>query len=367
MSNRRERGSGCLTVALLVAGTILPALVACGRSGAAHQDGAAATAAPLAFPTGPWQDPATGLTWENPADPKPRDLAQSEAYCDALAAGGFHDWRLPTITELRSLIRGCPSTMTGGMCPVDDGYAGPRTDFCSPDRQPEAPGRDGCYCAPELAGSIDDYWSSSLVQGDEGLRWVVSFRWTAVNILTRRSLAYVRCVRGEKMSPPVPCTAEQHREAGKCVTDPPWTDPATGLTWESLPHGQEADWAGAVAYCDGLVLHGHDDWRLPTYEELRTLIRNCPRTRSGSTCGATGGATDQMRDDCQCAINGGPRRDGCFLPTELQGLCRSTWSATPSVEVADDAWALNFYYAAPMRSAKMHSFTVRCVYGISRP
>jgi hypothetical protein len=32
------------------------------------------------------------------------------------------------------------------------------------------------------------------------------------------------------------------------------------------------DWAGALAFCEGLVLAGHDDWRLPNAKELQSIV-----------------------------------------------------------------------------------------------
>lgn len=43
------------------------------------------------------------------------------------------------------------------------------------------------------------------------------------------------------------------------------------LRWLRRDNGSEVDWHQAKAYCDGLSLEGHDDWRLPTIQELRTV------------------------------------------------------------------------------------------------
>jgi hypothetical protein len=51
-----------------------------------------------------WKDSATGLTWtvkDNGAAVSPNE---GNNYCSRLRAGGFSDWRLPTIDELEALF-----------------------------------------------------------------------------------------------------------------------------------------------------------------------------------------------------------------------------------------------------------------------
>jgi hypothetical protein len=48
-------------------------------------------------------------------------------------------------------------------------------------------------------------------------------------------------------------------------------DATTSRVWAQKDNGADIDFAGAKSYCDGLTLGGHDDWRLPTIEELAAL------------------------------------------------------------------------------------------------
>jgi TPR repeat protein len=49
-----------------------------------------------------------------------------------------------------------------------------------------------------------------------------------------------------------------------------WTDPSTGLMWTS--EGRSGlNWHQAADYCQGLLLAGLKDWRLPTIEELAEI------------------------------------------------------------------------------------------------
>jgi hypothetical protein len=46
----------------------------------------------------------------------------------------------------------------------------------------------------------------------------------------------------------------------------------TGLMWQQAVDSQSYNWSDAGKYCDGLVLGGHDNWRLPTEEELQSIV-----------------------------------------------------------------------------------------------
>jgi len=67
----------------------------------------------------PWYDSSSGLTWQNPPTKTRMNWQAAVDYCSSLtfAEGG---WRLPTIGELRTLIRGCVDTETSGNCGVND-------------------------------------------------------------------------------------------------------------------------------------------------------------------------------------------------------------------------------------------------------
>jgi len=95
-------------------------------------------------------------------------------YCEnlSLAGGG---WHLPTISELRSLIRGCDATETGGSCGVTDSCLDYdcRDDSCLSCDDGDGP-NNGCYGPSDLSLGCDSYWSSSPA-GDDGSAWNVSF------------------------------------------------------------------------------------------------------------------------------------------------------------------------------------------------
>ena len=145
-----------------------------------------------------WYDASSGLTWQNPPAENEMGWEIAKNYCANMSLDGHSDWRLPTISELRSLIRGCPGTVTGGACGVTDrcidsscGDSGGCMD-CSKNGGPA----DGCYWPDEMEGLCSLYWSSSSVEDNDGFVWLVYFSYGYVYYPSVSS-RNVRCVRGE--------------------------------------------------------------------------------------------------------------------------------------------------------------------------
>ncbi len=140
--------------------------------------------------------PMSNLTWQNP--PSENDMTWSEAkqYCSDLDVDGHTDWRLPTIGELRSLIRGCPATEWGGSCGVDDDCL---TSSCGHGTCHGCSniGCAGGCCWPDgIQGWCSFYWSSSPVEDDDIYAWVVKFNEGGVNYAGVHNYGIlVRCVR----------------------------------------------------------------------------------------------------------------------------------------------------------------------------
>jgi hypothetical protein len=137
--------------------------------------------------------------------------------------------------------------------------------------------------------------------------------------------------------------------------DVTWIDPDTLLEWQDPPSEEGLNWYEATAYCDALELAGHDDWRLPTISELRTLIVGCPETMTGGECGVTDECTNAETcrgQECWfiCQNGAGPT-GGCFQRASLSGACGSYWSATTGPDYGDQyeadfaAWCVGFAWA----------------------
>jgi hypothetical protein len=146
-----------------------------------------------------WLDPATGLMWEAELVNEPLSWAEAAAYCEGLSLGGFDDWQLPAIWELRTLIRGCDATETGGDCGVTDGCLDDGdcwNDPCDGCTEYGGPAAGGCYWVDEISGLCVSVWSSSGVEGHTELAWYIIAAYGSVwNVEKTNDLVAARCVR----------------------------------------------------------------------------------------------------------------------------------------------------------------------------
>jgi len=155
---------------------------ACGGScGECAQGGKDCDNGTCVVPTTPaWKDPGSPWTWQNPPSDGVKTRADAVAYCSGLQLDGG-GWSLPNVEQLRSLVRGCDGTVTGGPCAVTQQCLGHWCDdtpnTCNdPDCQASQGPADGCYWPDEMEGVCTWYWSDSIVEGLDGtVWWVVSF------------------------------------------------------------------------------------------------------------------------------------------------------------------------------------------------
>lgn len=133
------------------------------------------------------------LDWSSRST-KSMEYNQAVSYCNNLTEDGYSDWRLPTISELRTQIKNCRGTKTGGSCGV--------TDFClSSNCWTESA---CCSCGPFIgqntdlrysAGDAGWLWSSSTRSDNTGYAWLVHFSYGYVYNYFKSNYYYVRCVR----------------------------------------------------------------------------------------------------------------------------------------------------------------------------
>ena len=124
-----------------------------------------------------YTDSDSGLIWQTDIVSK-RPWSEAVSYCNDLNYDGKDDWRLPTISELRTLIKGCAGTMPGGVCEVSSDSPVCLESSCYNESNCscdwiEGPGNEGHY----LDSNIFDWdqganlWSSSEVTDNSSDAW----------------------------------------------------------------------------------------------------------------------------------------------------------------------------------------------------
>lgn len=113
------------------------------------------------------------------------------------------------------------------------------------------------------------------------------------------------------------------------------TDSITKLQWQDDAVGEQMSWQEAIKHCEGLSLDGYSDWRLPTINELKSIID---------------------RSKYEPAIVKG------FENTSSSNSFSVYWSSTTHPRIRDNALAVKFYSATVSTEVgKYKSFFVRCV------
>lgn len=150
-------------------------------------------------------------------------------------------------------------------------------------------------------------------------------------------------------------------------------DPENGLMWERDSPTNTVTWADADAYCNGFLLGGHADWRLPTINELRSIVRGCEATELGGNCQVSiyCNAMSCANYPCfGCPNFGGPGPGGCYWPDEFggSGLCGwEIWSSTKVMETPlEMRWTLksNVACVSHEQESRDNAAVVRCIRGM---
>lgn len=189
-----------------------------------------------------WQDNSNvvlkpWITQEN-ADAKNYDDTSGDtavSYCSNLTLGGYNDWRLPTVNELRNL--------------ADYG---------------NTPALESIFQYGPEDRSDKDYWSATTFVEDESIAWSIEyFTGKTGPLVSKANDALVRCIRGGSE-----LTAELVRNDTSGIV----TDQTTQLMWQDNTINAKMSWTNAFQYCETLTDGGYDDWRLPNVNELNSIV-----------------------------------------------------------------------------------------------
>ena len=153
------------------------------------------------------------------------------------------------------------------------------------------------------------------------------------------------------------CQGNCDKSTGKCEIKCTTVD---GKTWTDKAES-DMTWQNAKDYCDNLTACGYSDWHLPTINELRTLIQNCPATVTGGECGVTDSClsySECSNDACHgCDLD----YNGKYSKLGDKGYF---WSSSTPSDNTGYAWGVSFSYGSvgdTFTAGNKIYYYVRCV------
>ncbi len=271
-------------------------------------------------------DLVTGLMWQQSPDldgdgdidaADKRTWAEAMSGADGFSLAAYHDWRLPTIKELYSLIEFSgvdPSSFNavGGARPfIDtDAFAFAYGDTAAGDRIIDAQFASSTLYVSTTMGGNETMFGVNFADGR-----IKGYPATGKGF-------YVLYVRGGDGY-----GTNDFVDNG----DGTITDRATGLIWAQDDSGTGMDWEAALAWVASLNDErylGHDDWRLPDAKELQSLV---DYSRSPDTTGSP--AIDPVFHSTAITNEAG-QLDYPFYWTSTTHLRDGAWAGEAAVYVA---------------------------------
>ncbi len=147
-------------------------------------------------------DTTTSLMWVR-SNGSEKTAAEATLYCSQLSEGGFVDWRLPTISELRTVVEQCEAVSLTGTdhCGVEDTCAESTclNSYCAGCTNGAGPGPSGLYLAADVwtysGDSAGRFWSSTKTNDKPDSLWFLRFSNASVNFDWKGKKMLVLCVR----------------------------------------------------------------------------------------------------------------------------------------------------------------------------
>jgi Tol biopolymer transport system component len=148
------------------------------------------------------------LIWQMPHNPNVINWNEAVDYCSNLNLDGSSSWRLPTISELRTLVEDCSYTETDGSCAVTDDCLSEDSCFSNYSCG-NACINSPTYCFWDSSHGTDCshyFWSSSSNTDDLLTAWIVDFDDSIIHKLQKSwGEGIAKCVRDNDSSTTIDC------------------------------------------------------------------------------------------------------------------------------------------------------------------
>ncbi len=193
-------------------------------------------------------DPDTGNTWLEAQGGSKHSWEEAFTYCEELETGNMDNWRLPTKAELESLVDYNKTTPA-----INENFT----------------------CQPSF------YWSSIAHKGNIDYAWGVYCLDGADHWLHKSNNYYVRCIQDKQ---------PKQQAVTYVVGTHSAIDKQNKLEWQKQPSTDKLSWNDGQTYCTQLFVNNKRDWRLPTIQELKSLVnytKYYPAIESSIPCQST--------------------------------------------------------------------------------
>jgi hypothetical protein len=193
-------------------------------------------------------DTRTGLVWLKNANIAGGTFIWDRAgeYCGNVNAAGHRDWRLPTRTELQSLVAGMPRSQSIWKKALNGAkFENVQDEYWS---QTDAT----TYASAEMRYNLDlknDYISRQYVRKQKLSVWPV---------------------RGERVR--IKTAEPFFIDNGNGTI----TDTRSGLIWSTTSGFPGGEWSEALSVASKSRFAGHDDWRAAGVADIRSLLKGMP-------------------------------------------------------------------------------------------
>lgn len=206
-------------------------------------------------------DRVTGLMWQKNVDyDHPMTYEEAKVAVKKFDLGGHHDWRIPTVKQLYSLIDFRGHMMQGrGAVPFIDTrvFNFQYGQISRGERKIDTQIMSSTlYVGTTMHGSPTQFGVNF---GDGRIKGYPLDRRPDGRVVRK----YYRFVRGNP---------DYGKNRFVDNGDGTVSDLATGLMWAKTDSAQPMNWQQALAYCNKFNLAGHHDWRLPNAKELQSIV-----------------------------------------------------------------------------------------------
>jgi len=164
-------------------------------------------------------------------------------------------------------------------------------------------------------------------------------------------------------------TAARYRDQG----DGTVMDNHTGLQWMRCSLGQKwrgntcegkanrYKWQAALDKAEDYRYAGHGDWRMPTIQELNTLVYCSNGKTRVFKKGGYGSITKEGDWGCGSDTRGAYQRPTIFTKVFPNTSSNRFWSSSPNATNSNDAWVVNFNYGSVSNFFRTVNVYVRLV------